>query len=294
MSQERLPNYAMTVDVEDYFHVAAFKHVIAPQEWDAWRPRVVDNTRRLLDTFDRVGVAATFFVLGWVAERFPALVREISERGHEIASHGYSHQLVYEQSPHVFADETVRSKQLLEDITGQAVNGYRAASYSITRNSLWALDILSESGFTWDSSIFPIHHDTYGMAGSPKQPYKLITPRGAELTEFPLTTADLFGLSVPAAGGGYFRQYPYALSKWLFQKASDGGRKPAIFYLHPWEIDPDQPRIDKAGWKSRFRHYTNLSRSLPRLEQLCTDFRFNTVGEVLRNQPIKHSFNVTG
>lgn len=275
--------FAMTIDVEDYFHVAAFKDVISPADWDQWQPRVVDNTRRILRLFDEAQVRGTFFVLGWVAERYPQLVREIDSAGHEIASHGYSHQLVFEQSLAVFREESQRSKQLLEDITGKAVLGYRAASYSITRKSLWALDVLAELGFRWDSSIFPVHHDTYGMVGSPEQPYQLVTPGGAELIEFPLTTARIAGFPVPAAGGGYFRQYPYALSRWLLERASDNGSRPVIFYLHPWEVDPEQPRIAGASLKSRYRHYTNLSRCMPRLARLCRDFQFTTVREVLES-----------
>jgi polysaccharide deacetylase family protein (PEP-CTERM system associated) len=169
------------------------------------------------------------------------------------------------------------------------VLGYRAASYSITRKSLWALDILAELGFTWDSSIFPTHHDNYGIPGSPEQPYKIITSSGAELTEFPLTTAKVLGQSIPAAGGGYFRQYPYALSRWLFNRASDNQTKPQIFYLHPWEIDPEQPRVEGASRFSRFRHYTNLHRCLPRLEQMIDDFTFGTVTESLSGVSISET-----
>lgn len=293
MSETPVANIAMTIDVEDYFHVAAFKDVISPAQWDSFPSRVDGNTRRVLDLFDRKGIAGTFFVLGWVAERMPELVREIQQRGHEIASHGYSHQLVFDQSPEVFRRETARSKNLLEDITGQKIHGYRAASYSVTRDSLWALDILAELGFSWDSSIFPVHHDTYGMAGSPDEPYQLITPSGASLTEFPLTTAKVMGFSVPAAGGGYFRQYPYALSRWLLARASGQGAKPSIFYLHPWEVDPDQPRIPEASWKSRFRHYTNLSRCMGRLERLCDDFHFTSVGQLLSAYKVERSFHVS-
>lgn len=282
----------MTVDVEDYFHVAAFKDVISPADWDRWQPRVVDNTRRLLDIFDRFDIEATFFVLGWVAERRPELVREIHRRGHEIASHGYSHQLIFEQSPEVFRRETARSKAILQDAIGEEVSGYRAASYSIVKSSTWALDILAELGFTWDSSIFPVHHDTYGMVGSPDQPYRLTTPSGYELTEFPLTTATVFGFPLPAAGGGYFRQYPYRLSKWLLERASGHGERPVIFYLHPWEVDPEQPRVPGASWKSRFRHYTNLSRCRSRLERLCGDFNFTSVGQVLTEHSPVHRYDL--
>ncbi|WP_024461914.1 XrtA system polysaccharide deacetylase [Marinimicrobium sp. LS-A18] len=279
---ERSPvTHAMTVDVEDYYQVAAFFDVVKPEDWEHWPSRVEANTDRLLQLFDEAGIKITFFILGWVAERHPELVKRIHAQGHEIASHGYSHRLIYTQTPELFREETSRSKRILEDLTGQPVTGYRAASYSITRQSLWALDILAELGFTWDSSIFPTRHDNYGIPGSPEEPYRIITSSGAELTEFPLTTAKVLGQAVPAAGGGYFRQYPYALSRWLFRKASNGGQKPQIFYLHPWEIDPEQPRIPNARWFSRFRHYTNLHRCLPRLERMLTDFPFGTMSESL-------------
>lgn len=282
---------AMTVDVEDYFHVAAFKNVIRPQDWDQWPSRVVPNTQRLLDLFDQHSIRATFFVLGWVAERYPDLVHDIHEAGHEIASHGYSHQLIFEQSLDEFREETRKAKAILEDICGSTVRGYRAASYSITRKSLWALDVLVELGFTWDSSIFPIHHDTYGMVESPRQPYRLITLSGAQLVEFPLSTARIAGLSVPAAGGGYFRQYPYWLSRLLLEKAARDS-KARIFYLHPWEVDPDQPRVPDASWKSNFRHYRNLDRCLPRLQRLCQDFSFKSVDEVLASFDLQLTFDL--
>lgn len=270
----------MTVDVEDYFHVSAFERAIAPAQWGDWPSTVERNTHRLLDLFDQHTIKATFFVLGWVAERYPGLVREIRSRDHEIASHGYSHRLVYRQTPEVFRDETCRSKQLLEDQAQVAVTGYRAASYSITRQSMWAVDILAELGFSWDSSIFPIHHDRYGIPDSPTRPYRIRTANGAELLEFPLTTATVGPLRLPAAGGGYFRLYPYWLSRWLFGRAARQ-QGAAIFYLHPWEIDPDQPRVPNAGLLSRFRHYNNLERCLPRLEQLIKQFSFGTVSATL-------------
>jgi polysaccharide deacetylase family protein (PEP-CTERM system associated) len=273
------PLHAMSIDVEDYFHVAALSSVIHPSQWDSLPSRVVQNTERLLALFEQHQVKATFFVLGWVAERFPELIRTLSDHGHEIASHGYSHQLIYSQSQDVFRQETQRSKALLEDITGKAVEGYRAASYSITKDSLWALDILSEAGFTWDSSIFPIRHDRYGIPGSPSEPYSIETTSGAIIREFPLTTAHILGLSIPAAGGGYFRQFPYPVFKYLFHNASGFGVRPQMFYLHPWEIDPEQPRYNNASWFSRFRHYTNLEKCYGRLERLLSDFRFGTVSE---------------
>jgi len=272
--------HAMTVDVEDYFHVAAFSTVIDPNKWSDYASRVERNTDVLLELFKRKNIKATFFVLAWVAERYPKIVKAIVEQGHELASHGYSHQLVYKQSPDIFREETHKSKIILEDIGQRPVQGYRAASYSITAKSLWALDILAELGFTWDSSIFPVRHDNYGMPNSPEKPYQIKTAHGV-LTEFPLTTAKVMGLSIPAAGGGYFRQYPYFVSKYLFNRASLNQTRPQIFYLHPWEIDPDQPRVKGASWFSRFRHYTNIQRCLPRLERLVDDFSFSTVSDSL-------------
>lgn len=270
---------ALTVDVEDYFQVAALAEAIRYEDWPRMEYRVEKNTDRLLELFDRYSVKCTFFVLGWVAERSPALTRKIAQAGHEIASHGYSHQLVYSQEPQVFREETLRSKKILEDQIGREVNGYRAASYSITAQSRWALDILSEAGFVWDSSIFPVHHDRYGMPGTPHRPYRLQTPAGAELTEFPLSTCRLGEYRLPIAGGGYFRLFPYWFSKWGLGSINREGR-PFIFYLHPWEVDPGQPRF-KVGLKSRFRHYNNLSRCYGRLERLLNDFEFGTVSQVL-------------
>jgi polysaccharide deacetylase family protein (PEP-CTERM system associated) len=284
--------HAMTVDVEDYYHVAAFAKVISPADWDKWPSRVEANTNKLLQLFDDSNIKITFFILGWVAERYPELVKTIRKQGHEIASHGYSHQLIYTQTPEVFHAETVKSKQILEDLGQAPVTGYRAASYSITRKSLWALDTLAELGFTWDSSIFPTRHDNYGIPGSPEEPYRITTRNGAALVEFPLTTAKVFGQSIPAAGGGYFRQYPYALSRWLFERASLNQTKPQIFYLHPWEIDPNQPRVPNASWFSNFRHYTNLKRCLPRLEHMINDFQFGTISQSLGSVAIDKTLHI--
>ena len=284
--------HAMTVDVEDYFHVAAFNKVIDPNTWDSWPCRVEQNTNTLLALFDRNKIKITFFILGWVAERYPELIKRIHAQGHEIASHGYSHQLIYKQDPKVFREETAKSKQILEDLIQQPITGYRAASYSITRNSLWALETLAELGFTWDSSIFPTRHDNYGIPGSPEEPYKIGTRQGKIITEFPLTTAKVLGQSVPAAGGGYFRQYPYFVSRWLFEIASLNQTKPQIFYLHPWEIDPDQPRVPNATWFSNFRHYTNLHRCLPRLERMISDFKFGTISESLGGVEIQKTIHI--
>jgi polysaccharide deacetylase family protein (PEP-CTERM system associated) len=273
---------AMTVDVEDYFHVAALAEAIERKDWDSHVPRVDANTRRMLDIFDDAGVRATFFVLGWVTERFPALVREIDARGHEVACHGWSHKLVYTQTPEEFREETLRSKRMLEDLIGRAVEGYRAASYSITNRSRWALDILAEAGFVYDSSIFPVRHDLYGIPDAPRWPHVLTTDAGAQIIEFPPTSVRLLNHNVPAAGGGYFRLYPYPLMRALLRRVNSGDRQPAIFYLHPWEVDPEQPRFD-VSWLSRFRHYTNLSRCESRLRRLLSEFRFTTARSVLGN-----------
>ena len=270
---------ALTVDVEDYFQVAALAEAVDRKDWPTMEYRVEANTDQLLQLFERRNVRATFFTLGWVAERSPDLVRRIQKAGHEIASHGYSHQLVYNQSPEVFREETRKSKQLLEDITGEPINGYRAASYSITAKSRWALDILCEEGFTWDSSIFPVHHDRYGMPGTPHQPYLLEAPEGGTLREFPLSTCPVGNYRMPIAGGGYFRLYPYALSRWGLGKINRAGQ-PFIFYLHPWEIDTGQPRLKVKAF-SRFRHYNNLDKCMNRLERLLADFRFGSVSDVM-------------
>jgi polysaccharide deacetylase family protein (PEP-CTERM system associated) len=273
------PTNAMTVDVEDWFQVAALAERIDPASWDRFVPRVERNTDRLLEMFAGADVRATFFTLGWIAERHPALIRRIAAAGHEVACHGFSHQLVYRQEESVFREETLRSKALLEDLLGRRVRGYRAASYSITRDSLWALDILLEAGFEYDSSVFPVRHDRYGIPGSERWPHRIKAPGGGELVEFPLTTVRWLGMTLPIAGGGYFRLYPYALTRaGLSAIASDA--RPIIFYLHPWEIDPDQPRI-RASWTSRFRHYTNLGRCEARLAKLLGHFRWSACENVL-------------
>jgi polysaccharide deacetylase family protein (PEP-CTERM system associated) len=269
----------LSIDVEDYFQVSALANSIDVAEWDSIKPRVTENVYRLLDLFDKHDVKATHFVLGWVAERFPELIKEIDRRGHEIASHGYSHQLIYNQAPDIFKKETLDSKKILEDITGKPVIGYRAASYSITKKSLWALDILAEAGFQYDSSIFPVVHDRYGIKGSPELPHVLLTPSKQRLVEFPLSTYRLLGQTIPVAGGGYFRLYPYALSRFFYNRINGSG-KPFVFYLHPWEVDPGQPRV-KASWFSEFRHYNNLDKCMLRLDTLLSDFSFTTMHDKL-------------
>ena len=275
---------ALTIDVEDYFQVAALAEAVRYDDWSSMEYRVEANTDRILALFERAGVKATFFTLGWVAERSPELVKRIAAQGHEVASHGYSHQLIYNQTPDVFKEETRRSKAILEDILGAPVTGYRAASYSITNQSRWALDILAEQGFTWDSSIFPVHHDRYGMPGTPRWPHRLTTDKGYELAEFPLSTFKLPGYTLPIAGGGYFRLFPYWFSRYGLGSINREGR-PFVFYLHPWEVDPGQPRLD-VKWFSRFRHYNNLDVCEQRLARLLSDFRFTTMSQVLESEGV--------
>jgi polysaccharide deacetylase family protein (PEP-CTERM system associated) len=272
---------AMTVDVEEHFHVSALSGAIPPAQWDGCESRVEQNTRRLLDLFEERDVRGTFFVLGWVAERRPHLIAEIASRGHEVACHGYSHQLVYDQNPEVFYEETRRAKRILEDIVQGPISGYRAASYSITSRSDWALDILVELGFVYDSSIFPVRHDRYGMPGTPRLPYRMELSQGS-LVEFPLSTARVLGANLPVAGGGYFRLYPYFVTRAGLRSVNRRQEAPFVFYLHPWEIDPEQPRV-KVKWLSRFRHYNNLDRCESRLLRLLGDFRFTTMRAVLTN-----------
>jgi polysaccharide deacetylase family protein (PEP-CTERM system associated) len=279
---------ALTVDVEDYFHVAAFARQIDPSSWDRFALRVERNTSRLLDLFEAHNVLATFFVLGWVAERCPGLVRDIAKRGHEIASHGYSHQLVYEQTPALFREETIRAKGCLEAQVQRPVRGYRAASYSIVRRSLWALDTLAELGFSYDSSIFPVRHDRYGIPGSPRWPYRIATPSGRSIIEFPLSTTSILGHRLPVAGGGYFRLYPYWLTRSALKSINHSEGRPFVFYLHPWEIDPEQPRVS-TGLLSRLRHYTNLGRCEERLRRLLATFHFAGVEDVLKTVQIEES-----
>jgi polysaccharide deacetylase family protein (PEP-CTERM system associated) len=278
---------AMSIDVEDYFHVSVFDGIVPRSEWDRMESRVVANTHRLLDVFDEFAVRSTFFVLGWVGERHPHLVKAIAARGHEIASHGYAHRLIYDQTPSAFRDDVRRAKRLLEDESGRRVVGYRAPSYSITPKSLWALDVLLEEGYEYDSSIFPIRHDRYGIPVSDRRPYVITRPGGA-LVEVPGSTTEVGPLNLPVAGGGYFRILPYGWTKWGIARVNRLENRPAVFYLHPWEIDPGQPRL-AAGRLGRFRHYRNLDQTEARLRQLLTDFRFDTietiVAEVRRSAP---------
>ena len=280
LASNLIRNNVMSVDVEDYYQVSAFAKSVATNEWEQHESRVVANTQRLLELFSKKNIKATFFVLGWVAEREPQLVKEIHSQGHEVASHGFSHQLIYNQTQEVFRNETIKSKNLLEDLIGEEVLGYRAASYSITKRNLWALDILQEAGFTYDSSIFPIRHDRYGIADAKTTPHELTTPNGGVLIEFPLTTRRLGKFNIPVAGGGYFRLYPYFLTRHFLKAVNKKQDEQFVFYLHPWEVDPEQPRIE-ASWFSKFRHYNNLEKCESRLSQLMDDFKFSTMKSVL-------------
>jgi polysaccharide deacetylase family protein (PEP-CTERM system associated) len=274
---------AMTIDVEDYFQVSAFDAVVPREQWEDLESRVCRNTERLLRIFDERGVKATFFVLGWVAERFPALVADIARAGHEVASHGYHHRLVYAQKPDAFREDVRRAKQVIENAAGVRIAGYRAPSYSITRASLWALDILLEEGHTYDASIFPIRHDRYGIPDAPRHPHVMARDAG-RLTEVPGSTVRIASVNLPVAGGGYFRILPYGWTRWGISRLNRREGKPAIFYLHPWEIDPDQPRL-KANAMSLFRHYRNLRKTEGRLHRLLTEFQFAPLRTLVERVP---------
>ncbi|MBW9256987.1 MAG: DUF3473 domain-containing protein [Candidatus Thiodiazotropha sp. (ex. Lucinisca nassula)] len=280
ISQNRQIN-AITVDVEDYYQVSAFNKQVTKADWEGYESRVYDNTHRILKIFDDNSIKGTFFVLGWVAERNKKLITEISELGHEVACHGYSHDLVYNQTPDKFLEETKKSKAILEEIIGKPIKGYRAASYSITEKSLWALDILTECGFSYDSSIFPIMHDRYGIPGAKTMPHRLKTAKGNEIIEFPLSTVGIAKRRLPVSGGGYFRLFPYWLSKAGLNRVNRNDQMPFIFYMHPWEIDEGQPKI-KSSRLSEFRHYNNIDKFETRLLKLIRDFEFSTASDVLQ------------
>jgi len=272
----RLVN-ALSIDVEDYFQVSAFEDHIARTQWDTLPRRVEANTDRVLGLFDEFGAKATFFVLGWVAQRHRSLVRRIVEAGHELACHGYSHTRVCRQNRDEFRQDITDSKTLLEDIAGVAVRGYRAPSYSIDGRSLWALDELERAGYSYSSSIYPIRHDHYGMPGAPRFSFR---PTQGHLIEIPITTVRVWNTNLPCGGGGYFRLLPYAVSRWAIRRVNAQDKQPCVFYFHPWEIDPNQPRQSRVGLKTRFRHYVNLGRMESRLRELLTDFSWNTMEKV--------------
>ena len=267
---------ALTIDVEDYFQVSAFAPYIERNHWDQRPCRVEQNVSRILDMLDDHHTKATFFTLGWIAERYPALVRRIVEAGHELASHGYGHQRASDLDRADFFADIDSSRKLLEDISGVRVTGYRAPSFSIGEKNLWAFDCLAEAGYQYSSSIYPIRHDHYGMPDAPRFVHKIRDG----LLEIPVTTASFFERNWPASGGGYFRLMPYPLSRWLLQRVNSQDGQPAIFYFHPWEIDADQPRVPGINLKTRFRHYVNLHRTEARIRRLLADFRWGRMDEI--------------
>lgn len=276
--QTTLIRNAMTIDVEDYFQVSAFAPYIPRDSWPSLACRVERNIDRILTLLDENEVKATFFTLGWIAERYPSMVRLIVDSGHELASHGYNHLRVTEQNPAEFLHDISLSKKLLEDLGGQAVLGYRAPSFSIGTHNLWALDSLLEAGYRYSSSIYPINHDHYGMPEAPRFKFRPRGPLG--VVELPATTVKLFGRNLPAGGGGYFRLLPYDIFRWLVNRVNHTDLQPCIFYFHPWEIDPDQPRQKNLCLKTRFRHYVNLSRTEPRIRSLLQDFHWGRMDHI--------------
>ena len=277
-------SHVLSVDVEDYFMVEAFAGSISRRTWSTWPSRVVANTHRILDLFDKYSVKATFFFVGWVAQEYPQLVRDVHASGHELACHSFWHRTVYSLTPSEFRVDTRAAMHAIEDAAGIKVNGYRAPSWSINKNSLWALDILSEVGFDYDSSVFPIHHDLYGIPGAPRFPYTFRCANGRSLREFPPATVRLFGQNLPGAGGGYLRILPLSYTRWVFRKFENTYGERVVVYFHPWELDPDQPRIHEK-LKSRFRHYGNLHRMKERLEHLLRKYSFDSFQGSMRNSP---------
>ncbi len=280
---------AMSVDVEDYFQVSAFESHIPRGDWDSLECRVERNTLRILELFDAAGISATFFVLGWIAERYPNLVREIASAGHEIASHGWSHVRATEQTQVEFSKDVAKTRTLLQDCSGQPVIGYRAASFSFSDANPWVHDALAESGYRYSSSIYPVKHDLYGMPRSPRFPYR---PGSGALLEIPITTLRLSGRNLPCGGGGYFRLLPYELSRLLLRRVNEIDKASAVFYFHPWEIDPEQPRQRGLALKSRFRHYVNLRRMESKLTRLLNDFNWDRIDKIhlpASSLPASHS-----
>ncbi len=267
---------ALTIDVEDYFQVSAFAPHIKRSEWNTRECRVVGNVTRILNLLDQHETKATFFTLGWVAERYPALVREIVSRGHELASHGYGHERASDLTQQAFFDDISRAKFILEDLAGVAIKGYRAPSFSIGAGNLWAFDSLARAGYQYSSSVYPIQHDHYGMPDSPRFAY-VVRPG---LLEIPVTTLRVMNRNLPSSGGGYFRLFPYALSRWMLKQVNRNDEQSGIFYFHPWEIDVGQPRVMGIGSKTRFRHYVNIPRMEGRLRKLLSDFSWGRMDEI--------------
>jgi polysaccharide deacetylase family protein (PEP-CTERM system associated) len=273
---------ALTIDVEDYFHVSAFARHIARDAWERMPCRVERNVDLILALLADRGARATFFVLGWVAERYPGIVRRIVDGGHEVASHGYGHARATEQTREQFLEDIARARALLEDISGVAVRGYRAPSFSIGGGNLWALECIREAGYRYSSSLYPIRHDHYGMPEAPRFAHYPATSGG--LLELPITTVRVFNRNLPAGGGGYFRLLPYGVSRWCLRRVNNIDRQACIFYFHPWELDPGQPRLRGIDLKTRFRHYVNIASMERRVRWLCTDFRWDRVDRVFLDE----------
>ncbi|RIZ66706.1 MAG: DUF3473 domain-containing protein [Methylococcales bacterium] len=278
---------AMSIDVEDYFQVSAFEPYIKKNQWDNLPHRVENNTHKILDILEDRQIKATFFTLGWVAERYPSIVKRIVADGHELACHGYEHIRVTEQTPDQFRSDVYKAKNILEQQSGKEIKGYRAASYSIGASNLWALNVLQEMGFKYSSSIYPVKHDLYGMPEAPRFMFEPL--QNLDFKEIPITTVRMGTKNWPCGGGGFFRFYPYALSKWALNRVNQQEQKPAIFYFHPWEIDPNQPRQNGLSLKTKTRHYLNLDKMEARLNQLLTDFKWDTMENVFHiNQGQNH------
>lgn len=273
---------ALSVDIEDWFQVGAFENTLARDAWVTLEHRVERNSDAVLELFDLAGVKATFFTLGWVAERYPDLMRRIVDAGHELASHGYDHQRVFTFTPDQFRDDLRKSRQLLENTSGMPVMGYRAPSFSIDTRTPWAHAILAEEGYAYSSSVAPIAHDHYGWAGSPRFAWKPVA--GSHFLELPVTTAQLLGRTVAAGGGGFFRLLPYAFSRWAIRQVNGRDQRPAIIYFHPWEIDPGQPHVADAPLRSRMRHYSNLSVMATKLRRLMADFQWGRVDALVAQE----------
>lgn len=267
---------ALTIDVEDYFQVSAFAPHIARSEWNIRECRVERNIQRILEMLAHRDIKATFFTLGWIAERYPQLVREIVQAGHELASHGYGHERASDQTEEAFFSDIQLAKIVLEDLSGCEINGYRAPSFSIGEGNLWAFDCLARAGYRYSSSIYPIRHDHYGMPDSPRFAYE-VRPG---LIEVPITTLRVWNRNFPSSGGGYFRLLPYTLSRWMLQRVNANDCESSVFYFHPWEIDPGQPRIAGIAKKTRFRHYVNIDRMEGRLKQLLGDFKWGRMDQI--------------
>ena len=282
----------LSVDVEDWFQVGAFENVIARKDWDDLACRVEGNVSRILDLFGEAGVHATFFTLGWVAKRCPQVIRRIADEGHEVASHGFDHARVFTLDPAKFAEDIRVTREILEDASGQAVTGYRAPSFSIDPRSLWAFDVLAAQGYKYSSSVAPIVHDHYGWREAPRFAFRPVA--GSDLVEIPVTTALLGSRRLAAGGGGFFRVLPYAFSRWAIAQVNREDERPAVFYFHPWEVDPEQPRVENASLRSRLRHYTNLEKMAGKLSKLVAEFewgRMDALAEVEARRAIEFSPN---